>query len=192
MKPRIQDYTDPDDVFGEDLNEHQDATVEAHLADSCTDAKPATWTKPADLKSARATGGETRILIHHEIPKDTEVILDQSADWRDAYFDRCWLVAEDTDAKMPGGTAFSATGTPSIGKDTFDGYSGKGCNAGNPPTVVGAGTAGAGQYWNLTTGFLFNFYIYVTQEGKLAAYSKYGSTLYLWGVIGITGDIGGF
>jgi len=181
MDPRVQSYSDPADIYGQELEEMQDAMVEHRLADGCTDAKPSTWSAPGSIKARRV--GEARIGLHHECTTGGETILDDSVDWRDRYVDRAWVAGEDADSKMPGGTGYAAAST--YAKQELDGYTGKGATGGAPPTLSTG--QGIGEYWTPWT----NFYIYVTTTGKLACYNNIGSPVYLWGVIGLTGPIGG-
>jgi len=186
MKPKQHTYVDPDDYLGEDENERQDATVEARFADSCTNNVPVGWAAPAAISAARI--GETRILLHHYCPDPgggLNTLLDQSADWRDGYMDRSWVAKSATAATMPGGTAYAG---PVGGLIELDGYTGKGAAAGAPPGLIGVGTAGVGEYWTPWAGL----YIYVDGNGRLDCFNNTGADIYLWGEIGITGDIGGF
>lgn len=188
MEPRVQTYADPADVLGSELNEWQDATVEERFADGCTNNVPAGWAAPATIATQRV--GCTRIMLHHECldpGAGQETILDASVDWRDVYIDRGWVAGEDNQIKMPGGTNYAAAAT--YAKQEIDGYTGKGATGGAPPTLQGVGTAGVGEYWTPWG----NFYIYAKKDtGELACYNNIHSTVYLWGVIGLSGDIGGF
>ncbi|MBW2264356.1 MAG: hypothetical protein JRG91_20515 [Deltaproteobacteria bacterium] len=128
--------------------------------------------------------------MHNHCPGNAETVLDSSVDWRDVYFDRCWLAGEDAEAKMPGGTLYAAAVTYPIA--TFDGYSGKGCASGNPPTRAGIATGGVGEFFLLWA----TFWIYARDtDGYLCVYNNIGAApggdVYLWGVVGLTGDIGG-
>jgi len=191
VKPRVQTYADPADVYGAELNEWQDATVEARFADLCTAATPATWNPPATLATRR--GGEVRILVHHYCPGNAETAIDASVDWMDVYLDRSWIAGEDAAAKMPGGTLYAAAVTYPLVE--FDGYTGQGCTAAVPPAIIGGGTPGVGEYFS--TGWGAGFYLYArAPDGALCVYNNIaaspGGDVYLWGVIGLTGDIGGF
>ncbi len=188
MKPRVQTYVDPADVLGAELNEMQDAMVEGRFGDGCTDGAPATWHPPTTLPTRRI--GEVRIILHNYCTTGVETVLDSSVDWRDVYVDRGWVAGEDADNKMPGGTAYAAAAT--YAKAEVDGYTGKGATGANPPVLVGAGTAGVGEVWR-PWGAMVDFWLYVRgTDGALCAWNAVGSDVRMWGVIGLTGDIGGF
>ncbi len=182
MKPKQHTYVDPDDFLGDDLGEKQDAMVEGRFAGFCDNNIPPGWIAPNDIHACRI--GE--ILIHHLCPDPgggLDTVLDASADWRDSYLDRGVVMKAATAAEMPGGTGYTGPAWVEL-----DGYTGKGCNAGSPPARIGVGTAGVGEYWTPWA----NFYIYVDGTGRLCAFNATGADVYLWGVIGLTGDIGGF
>lgn len=184
MKPKQHTYVDPDDYLGDDENERQDATVEARFADKCSNAVPATWTAPTTITACRI--GAVRLIKHHLCPDPgggLSTVLDNEIDWRDRYMDRGWICAAALDSEMPGGDAYVTPATIEV-----DGYTGKGANAGAPPALIGVGTAGVGEYWTLVA----NLYLYVTGAGALEIMNATGADVYVWGVLGLTGDIGGF
>lgn len=190
MEPRIATYVDPADVLGGQLNEWQDATVELRFANQCS-AVPATWNPPATLATRRI--GCVRILLHHQCDdptapgNGTETVLDTSVDWRDVHVDRGWVAGEDAAQKMPGGTLYAAAVTYPIAE--IDGYTGKGAAGAAPPGLAGIGTPGVGEYWTPWA----NFWLYARDtDGALCVWNDIGSTVYLWGVIGLTGDFGAF
>jgi len=188
MKPKQHTYVDPDDYLGTDENDRQDATVESRFADGVTTGTPAGWTAPVNISDARI--GSTRIISPVECLDPgggTDTVLDASADWRDAYLDRGWIEAENLSTEMPGGTAYQAAVLyPRV---ELDGYTGKGAQGGvNPPNLIGVGTAGVGEYWTPWA----NIWLFVDNIGQLTLRNNTGATIYVWGVIGLTGDFGGF
>lgn len=190
MKPRVQTYADPADVYGSELNEWQDATVEERFADGCTTGVPAGWTAPGTI-AARRIGAVRLVILNYCIGGAVETVLDASENWMDCYLDRTWLAGEDVSTKMPGGTAYAAAATYPLVE--LDGYTGQGCTAAIPPTIIGGGTAGVGEYWTPWA----NFYLYVrAPDGALCVYNNIGASpggdVYLWGVVGLSGDIGVF
>ena len=184
MKPKQHTYVDPDDYLGADENDRQDATVEARFADSCTNNVPVGWAAPASIATRRV--GEVRVKLHHQCNNGGQTVLDASADWRDRYMDRAWVAGEVNAQDLPGGNSYAAAVAYAIAE--LDGYTGKGANGAAPPALIGAGTAGVGEYWTPWA----NFYIYADAAGQLCAWNNTGAAVYLWGDVGLTGDIGGF
>jgi len=200
MDPVKKTYVDPDDILGQEMNEIQDAMVELRWADSCTNNVPPGWVKQTTLPTQRI--GEVKIGIHHQIGAAGHTDLDTSRDWRDRYVEG-WVAGENAAQGMPGGNAFvGSTNVPTFEGVRFWGYTGKGSTLAAPPVpLVGAGI---GEQWDLRTwsaasfggaswGVVGTSVIYVDQaDGKLKFYSGGGAAIYIWGVIGFSGDIGGF
>jgi len=182
---RVKTYVDPDDVYGDDLNEHQDATMELRFGDTTPNNEPAGYTPPATL-AARRVGVEA-ILVHHKLGNAAgEVVLDASADFRDRYL---WgVVAGMNNAtKQPIGANYVGAWDYAEVRQFI--YTGTGCVSGAPPTpVVGAAI---GTY--ITTGWGAGVWIYArSTDGALCAHNNIAADVWIAGVLFSSGDIGGF
>jgi len=199
MDPLKHIFVDDDDILADTLNEIQTAMQEVRFANKCTNAVPVGWSAPSSLTTQRV--GHVCLLLHHQIAAAGATLLDDVVDWRDRYVDG-WIAGEDTDNKrLPGGDAFvSSDSTPTYNGVSFWGYSGLGA-AGAPP--VRAAGAGQGEVWDLGTWEGANFggatwgaaqyIVYVdSATGDLYLYNATATVTYVWGMIAITGDIGGF
>jgi len=180
---RLKTYVDPDDVFGDDLNEWQDATMECRFGDTTTDNEPPGYTAPADLKSRRV--GAECIIVKHKLGNAAgEVVLDASADFRDRFM-WGWVAGMNAQQRQPGGNAY--TGAPDYAVVEANIYTGTGCASGAPPTPV----AGAGVGTYVVTGWGAGVWIYArSTDGALCAHTAIGADVWIFGVLMHTGDIG--
>ena len=199
MDPIIKNYVDPDDILGGELDEIQAAMLELRHSTANIAGAPAGWTPPTTL-STRRIGG-IRLFVNAHLGTGgapTEVVVDNSIDWRDRILDKCWLLCTSGagSTSLPGGTAYAGPANPYPANPAafpvdFGFYTGKGCtiSIGAGPVIVGPGTAGVGTYVTLAA----NVWLYARNDGALIfSDSGLNTTYAFYGIIGCTADIGGF